>query len=184
MSSLWVYQWLKRAWNGSHNAGGDSLPATHAGYPGSNLLTPNRRDTTNTVAKIVGKREAAWWSNGRFRMRDSCGKQTIVLRRRARSHGMVSICFTCAQRKLWNSARTPRIAHSEKCKEIGGAGISFDVREQWPTHRPVFSVRGSSPQNCTLVQSTQPLWWKEKKPKNVQAIPPLFPHPPPSIWKY
>lgn len=47
--------------------------------PEKDLLTPNRHDVMNTVAKSPNKRKQRDGVIGGFRRRASCGNQTIVL---------------------------------------------------------------------------------------------------------
>lgn len=84
MSSPWVYQCLKEGQfhihftpthedgNGSYAADGNPIPVTPKGFSGNNLVTP-----TDVMWWIQlqnqQQKEAPWWSNGRFRIRDSCG---------------------------------------------------------------------------------------------------------------
>lgn len=57
------------------------------------------------------QKEAEWWSNVRFRMKDSCGNQTTPLRSRASSNGMVSICScSCSKKRCEKSTKTPGIS--------------------------------------------------------------------------
>lgn len=86
-------------------------PNLYNHLPRKELSHPERRDVMNGTCKITNRNEEAWCSNGRFRMRDSCGNQTIVLCPCALSYGMVSICCSGAQRKLEKSPETNRIAH-------------------------------------------------------------------------
>lgn len=57
------------------------------------------------------QKEAEWWSNVRFRMKDSCGNQTTPLSSRASSNGMVSICScSCSKKRCEKSTKTPGIS--------------------------------------------------------------------------
>lgn len=86
-------------------------PNPYNHLPRKELSHPKRCDVMNGACKITNSKEEAWCSNGRFRMRDSCGNQTIVLCPCALSYGMVNICCSGAQRKLEKSPETNRIAH-------------------------------------------------------------------------
>lgn len=122
MSSLWVYQWLK--WglfypqftpthskgNGFYAADGNSVPATHTESPGRNLLTPTDKMWWIHLQNHQQK-EGAWWSNGRFRMRDSCGNQNYSTTLLSFKQWNGKYMFLLCSKKTLRSAKTPRIAH-------------------------------------------------------------------------
>lgn len=107
------------------------VPATHTKSQRKTLLTQ-----TNMMWWVQlpnhQRTETAWWSNGRFRITDSCGNYTTTLSCWALSNGMVSICSSVAQRKCKKSTKTPRISHASFWK-IQGNRRSSDLVWCWWT---------------------------------------------------